>query len=135
MFSHVFVSVSDFDRALRFYQPLMASLGLAQRFCEADKPWAGWHSAGGTRPLFVISRPFNGEAHHPGNGQTIAFLAESRAMVRAAHQVALAHGGRCDGPPGLRPQYHAHYYGAYMKDPDCNKLCVACHAPQARDGD
>ena len=40
---------------------------------------------------------------------------------------ALAHGGTCEGSPGLRPEYHAHYYGAYFRDPDGNKLCVACH--------
>lgn len=41
MFSHVFTSVSNFERALRFYQPLMRSLGLEQRWVEADRPWAG----------------------------------------------------------------------------------------------
>jgi hypothetical protein len=40
------------------------------------------------------------------------------------------HGGSCEGPPGLRPQYHAHYYGAYFRDPDGNKLCVCCHEPE-----
>jgi lactoylglutathione lyase len=59
----------------------------------------------------------------------VAFLAASRAIVDSAHAVALAHGGRTEGPPGLRPQYHEHYYGAYFRDPDGNKLCVACHVP------
>ena len=43
-----------------------------------------------------------------------------------AKAAALAHGGTCDGPPGPRPQYHAHYYGAYFKDPDGNKLSAVC---------
>ena len=47
--------------------------------------------------------------------------------MQDVHALALAHGGTCDGPPGLRPEYHAHYYGAYFRDPDGNKLCVACH--------
>jgi lactoylglutathione lyase len=47
------------------------------------------------------------------------------------HAVALTHGGRCEGPPGPRPEYHEHYYGAYFRDPDGNKLCVACHEPPA----
>ena len=47
-----------------------------------------------------------------------------------AHAAALAHGGRCEGPPGLRPQYHAHYHGAYFRDPDGNKFGVACHEPK-----
>jgi catechol 2,3-dioxygenase-like lactoylglutathione lyase family enzyme len=129
MFSHVFVSVSDFDRALAFYRPLMQCLGLEERFCEPEKPWAGWHSAGGTRPLFVICKPYDGRPHDPGNGQMLAFAAADRAAVRRAHETALALGGRCEGPPGLRPHYHANYYGAYFRDPDGNKLCVACHMP------
>ena len=51
MFSHVFVSVSDFERAFRFYGALMDSLGVELRFCERERPWAGWHSAGETPPL------------------------------------------------------------------------------------
>lgn len=129
MFSHVFTSVSDFERGLRFYTAVMDALGLEQRFCERDKPWAGWHSADRARPFFVICHPFDGHPHAPGNGQMVAFTAKDRATVRAAHQVALAHGGRCEGPPGLRPDYHPDYYGAYFRDPDGNKLCVACHAP------
>ena len=66
--------------------------------------------------------------HAPGNGQMTAFLAADRATVDRAHAVALAQGGHCEGPPGLRPEYHANYYGAYFRDPDGNKLCVACHA-------
>jgi catechol 2,3-dioxygenase-like lactoylglutathione lyase family enzyme len=47
--------------------------------------------------------------------------------VDRAHALALAHGGSCAGAPGLRPAYHADYYGAYFRDPDGNKLCVVCH--------
>jgi catechol 2,3-dioxygenase-like lactoylglutathione lyase family enzyme len=133
MFSHIFVSVSDFDRALIFFRPVMDSLGIEERFCEPEKPWAGWHSAGGERPLFVICKPHDGRPHDPGNGQMIAFAATSRAAVRAAHRIALAHGGTCEGPPGLRPAYHDDYYGAYFRDPDGNKFCVACHAPSQID--
>ncbi|MET0542284.1 MAG: VOC family protein [Variovorax sp.] len=130
MFSHVFVSVGDFDRALNFYQPVMSSLGVELRFCEDGRPWAGWHSAGRERPFFVICKPYDGRPHDPGNGQMVAFLASTRLVVRTAYRVALKHGGTCDGPPGLRPQYHDHYYGAYFRDPDGNKLGVACHAPE-----
>ena len=130
MFSHIFIGVSDFERALAFYSPLMDSLGIALRFCERDKPWAGWHSAGGSRPLFVICKPYDGQPHAVGNGQMVAFAAASRAQVHEAHRVALAHGGICEGPPGLRPHYHPDYYGAYFRDTEGNKLCVASHAPE-----
>lgn len=131
MFSHIFVSVSDFERALTFYQPVMRSLGLEQRWLEAERPWAGWHSPGGIRPFFVICRPFNGEPHHPGNGQMVAFTANDRATVQVVHAVALNHGGKDEGAPGLRPEYHPNYFGAYFRDLDGNKLCVACHHAEA----
>jgi lactoylglutathione lyase len=133
MFSHVFVGVSDFERALTFYEPLMAVLGIERRFCDQSRPWAGWQTPGGPRPLFLIGAPYNGEAPSPGNGQMVAFQAASRAVVRRAYEIALASGGSSEGEPGMRPEYHASYYGAYFRDPDGNKLCVACHAEEAHD--
>jgi catechol 2,3-dioxygenase-like lactoylglutathione lyase family enzyme len=130
MFSHIHVGTNDFERALAFYRPLMDALGIRARFCEADKPWAGWQSNPDPRPLFLIGKPYDGRPHLPGNGQMVAFLAPMREAVDRAHAVALAHGGSDEGAPGLRPEYHAHYYGAYVRDPDGNKLCFACHAPQ-----
>lgn len=129
MFSHIFVSVSDFERALNFYTQVLAKLNIEQRFCDPEKPWAGWHSSGGTRPYFVICKPFNGEPHDAGNGQMVAFTAADRESVCAAYQTALSLGGLCEGPPGLRPRYHKHYFGAYFRDLDGNKICVACHTP------
>lgn len=131
MFSHVFVGVSDFERALAFYNPLMESLGIEARFCERSRPWAGWQSTPGPRPLFLIGKPYDQLAPQPGNGNMVAFLAESRATVDQTFGTALANGGISEGSPGLRPEYHEHYYGAYFRDPDGNKLCVACHSPPA----
>lgn len=131
MFSHLFLGVTDFNRALGFYRALMPVLGIAERFCEPERPWAGWQSEPGPRPYFLIGLPYDGEHHAPGNGAMVAFQAASREVVDAAYSVALAHGGWCEGLPGLRPQYHAHYYGAYFRDTEGNKLCVACHQPPA----
>ncbi len=130
MFSHVFTSVTDFDRAFAFYSPLLASLGIEARFHEPEKPWAGWQSAGRARPLFVICKPHDGRPHHPGNGQMVAFEAASRDLVRRAHEIGLAHGGTSEGAPGLRPHYHANYYGAYLRDPEGNKIGIACHSAE-----
>ena len=112
MLSHVFVGITDFERALAFYRPVLASLGIQERFCEAERPWAGWEST---------------EVPHPGNGLMVAFMAATRSQVDTAHALALSLGGQCEGRPGLRPEYHANYYGAYFRDPDGNKLCVASH--------
>ncbi len=127
MFSHVFTSVTDFERAFAFYEGVLGELGLQLRFHEPSKPWAGWHSEGGARPYFVISKPFNDQPHVPGNGQMIAFAASSRSLVRSAYEAALRLGGIGEGEPGLRPEYHANYYGAYFRDTEGNKVCVASH--------
>ena len=93
MFSHIFVGASDFERALAFYKPLMDVLGIQARFCQYERPWAGWQSSPGPRPLLLIGTPFDGQPHAPGNGQMAAFLAENRATVDNAFAVALAYGG------------------------------------------
>ncbi|MDE1004355.1 MAG: VOC family protein [Paraburkholderia fungorum] len=129
MLSHVFVGISDFERAYGFYSVLMDTLELRLKFRDNDTCWAGWMAAGAPRPLFVISRPYDGRPATVGNGQMLALLAKDRATVDRAHAAALAHGGACEGPPGLRPHYHADYYGAYFRDPDGNKLSVCCHEP------
>ena len=114
----------------------MEELGLQLKFSDAERPWAGWMKPGQARPLFLIGAPFNGEAPASGNGQMVALLAPSRDAVRRAYASALRHGGVCEGPPGLRPHYHPHYYGAYFRDPDGNKICVCCHdANTSDDGD
>lgn len=129
MISHLYIGVSDFDRAYRFYAALMDTLGLTLKFRNPDRPLAAWMQAGVPRPLFVIGGTYNGEAVDPGNGHMIALLASSRAIVDRAHATALAQGATCEGPPGVRPHYHEHYYGAYFRDLDGHKLCVACHDP------
>ena len=130
MFSHVMVGVSDFERAMAFYEPVLGALDVQFRFVDRDRPWASWQSTPGPRPLFVIGRPYDRQPHQPGNGQMFAFLAASRAQVDRAYALAIQHGGTCEGPPGPRPEYHAHYYGAYFRDPDGNKLSAVCHSPE-----
>ena len=129
MFSHIFIGVTDFERALAFYRVLMPVLEIKERFCDAERPWAGWQSEPGPRPLFVIAEPFDKQNHQAGNGQMVALLATDREMVRRAHEVALANGATCEGPPGVRHEYHDHYFGAYFRDTEGNKICVVCHTP------
>lgn len=129
MLSHVFIGITDFDRALAFYRPIMDALQLQMKFCDPGKPWAAWMSKNAPRPLFVIGTAFDEQPATPGNGQMIALLAPSREIVKRCHALAMVHGGSCEGPPGLRPHYHPDYFGAYMRDPDGNKLCVCCHEP------
>lgn len=123
MFSHMTLGTNDLDRARRFYEPVMATLGIAQPFAFPGTLVFG--ELAGAK-LFIVS-PFDGGAASHGNGTHAAFLATDRAAVEAFHVAALAHGGSDEGAPGLRPQYHANYYGAYVRDPDGNKLQAVCH--------
>lgn len=129
MLSHVYIGISDFGRALAFYTGVLNTLGLSLKFSQPEKSWAGWMQPGVARPLLLIGLPYNGEPAAPGNGQIVALLAPTREAVDRRYAVAIDTGGHCEGPPGLRPQYHANYYGAYFRDPDGNKLCVCCHDP------
>ena len=129
MFSHLMLGVEDVARATDFYDGLMTLLGHKMRFRE--KGWAGWQPADRDRPLLIIGTPYGGGPASPGKGVMVAFGVPSREQVDQAHAYAMAHGGQDEGLPGLRPQYHPDYYGAYFRDPDGNKLCVVCHAPNA----
>lgn len=129
MISHTFLGVGDFDRAFQFYEAVLDEIGLVLRFREDERPWAGWIKPGAARPIFLIGRPYDGADPTPGNGPMVALLAPDPDAVERAWQAALNHGGRDEGAPGPRPEYHAHYYGAYFRDPDGNKLCVCCHDP------
>lgn len=129
MLSHVYIGVADFARALTFYSGVMDKLGFVLKFAEPEIPWAGWMQAGKPRPLFLIGRPSNGQAASPGNGQMVALLAPDRDAVNRCYFWALDNGATDEGAPALRPNYHPHYYGAYFRDPDGNKLCVCFHDP------
>ena len=129
MLSHVYVGVADFDRAFAFYELVLGELGLVLRFRDDDEMWAGWQAPDAGRPLFLIGRPFDGQPAAAGNGQMTAFQSPDRATVVRCYEAALAAGGTSEGEPGLRPQYHPNYYGAYFRDLDGNKLCVCCHEP------
>lgn len=127
MISHVFIGINEFGRAFDFYSGLMNELGLILKFADPVKPWAAWHAPGAPRPLFIIGKPFDDLPAAPGNGQMVALLATSVEMVDRSHEYALAAGAQSEGAPGLRPHYHPHYYGAYFRDLDGNKICVCFH--------
>jgi len=131
MFSHVTVGSHDFARAVAFYDPVLATIGLKRVHSYAEHGWAGWMVAdapsveGG--PTFWVGRPANGQPPAPGNGCMTAFRAPTRKAVDEFHATALALGATDEGKPGIRMHYHPNYYGAYLRDLDGNKLCVVCH--------
>ena len=131
MISHVTIGTNDIDRATAFYAPLMEALGLSRVPMERSAPFVMWNRKDPFRPLVALARPENGEPHAPGNGQMLALLAGSRAAVDTVHALAISAGGQDEGAPGLRPNYHPNYYGAYFRDLDGNKICIVCHEAEA----
>ncbi|MCC2978462.1 VOC family protein [Sphingomonas sp. PL-96] len=126
MFSHVTVGVSDLDRAGSFYDAVLGPLGLSQRIVMPDggPPSRCWHRQGEAFPRFYAYLPFDGRPSSHGNGSMVAFLAPTIAAVERAHAEGLRAGGIDDGRPGPRTHYGPGYYGAYLRDPDGNKIHV-----------
>ncbi len=96
---------------------------------DLDREFTGGVKVGGYGPD-DRGRFWLNEDKEPGKGRHIAFTAASRAEVDAFYQAALAAGGRDNGAPGLRPHYHANYYGAFVFDPDGNNVEAVCHRPE-----
>lgn len=125
MYSHMTVGTSDIEKSIVFYDAALAPLGIPRYF--RDEEAAGYSAAADRAPSFWVVPPFDGKPMTTGNGVHVAFEAETRAAVDAFYEAAMANGGTDEGTPGLRPQYHADYYGAYVRDPDGNKLQAVCH--------
>ena len=117
MLHHVSLGTNDAARAAAFYDPVLAVLGM-RKICERD----GSVDYGTAQTVFSLEKPTDGNPASVGNGVHIAFAAGTRAQVDAFHRVALANGGSDAGAPGLRPEYDANYYGAFVRDPDGNKI-------------
>lgn len=117
MLHHVSFGTSDIGRARAFYDPVMEALGLRRTL---DVEEAVGYGAGIT--VFSLNLPSDGHSSSVGNGSHIAFEVEKRADVDAFYETALAHGGVSAGAPGLRPEYDANYYAAFVRDPDGNKI-------------
>ncbi|RED17615.1 VOC family protein [Parasphingopyxis lamellibrachiae] len=124
MFGHVTLGCDNWDRARPFWMAVMEVLGHPV-FRESE---AGAAFGEVTGQKTFVGPAFNGEAAAAGNGVHIAYLVKDRATVDAFHAAALASGGTDEGPPGLRSHYHPNYYGAYVRDPDGNKLQAVCHS-------
>ena len=120
MLDHVGFPVSDFERSKRFYQEALSPLGYGL-ISEPRHGFAGFGWSG--KPDFWI---FRGE---PGDAVHVALAAADRAAVDAFHEAAIAAGGRDNGRPGLRPEYHPTYYGAFVLDPDGNNIEAVRHGP------
>lgn len=127
MLLYVTIGTNDLGRAQLFYDAALGPLGLKRR--KQDDVEIGYGSERDTRCRLWVVTPYDRNAATIGNGSMVALEAESRAMVDAFYEAALAHGGSDEGAPGLRP-FHAHFYAAYVRDPDGNKLSAVCEKPE-----
>ena len=126
MFSHVTVGTTHLPNAAAFYDALLLPLGLERRPVTPDggPEAACWVSPDRRLPRFYVYLPFNHEPATAGNGSMVAFLAPSVDAVDGAYAAGLEAGGSDEGPPGERAHYGPGYYGAYLRDPDGNKVHI-----------
>ena len=120
MFDHVVFGATDYAASKTFFLKALEPLGVT---IVLEGPLGVELSADGKSSLCI--RP---SAEKPGHLH-LAFTAASRRQVEDFHRAALAAGGKDHGAPGLRPQYHAHYYAAFVIGPDGHNVEAVCHEP------
>ena len=122
MFDHVVFGVSDYAASKAFFLAALEPIGIA---VVLEGPLGIELSADGKSSLCICpTREKPAHLH-------LAFRAGDRRQVDAFHRAALAAGGKDNGAPGLRPQYHANYYAAFVIGPDGHNIEVVCHEPEA----
>ena len=126
MIDHVSITVPDLDVAARFYDAVMAALGVP--VVGRSGRWIGYGPrADAAHPDRCFLALYAGPAPEPGSHRHWCFKAPDRASVDTFWRAGLAAGGTDDGPPGLRPHYHPHYYGAFLRDPAGNRVEAVCN--------
>ena len=127
MIDHITFGVTDFARSVAFYDCAFAPLGVTRVFTVALEHSAGVNVTGygDDTPWFWIAeeRATTGTLH-------IALRAPDRASVDAFYAAAIKAGGTDNGALGVRPHYHADYYGAFVLDPDGHYIEAVCHHPE-----
>jgi catechol 2,3-dioxygenase-like lactoylglutathione lyase family enzyme len=125
VFDHVKFGVSDYAASKAFYVQALAPLGVTPG-AEGEPAYGIELCAKGQVATLCLFQTDEKPAH-----LHLAFVAESREQVDAFHRAALAAGAKDNGPPGLRPKYHANYYAAFVIGPDGHNIEAVCHAPDA----
>lgn len=117
MIGYVTLGTNDLPRAAKFYDAIAAELD-TPRMMEFDE-FIAWGKPGGGAGI-GLTKPFDGNPASVGNGVMVAFEAKDKEQVHRLYDIALAHGGTCEGPPG--PRGDGGFYAGYFRDPDGNKL-------------
>jgi len=128
MLDHISIPVADLERSARFYDAVLATLGLQRR---KQRPGAiGYGPEARPAPVFWILAETEGGAATSGVGLHISFQARDRRSVDEFHATALRCGARDTGQPGVRPHYTMPFYGAFVVDLDGFKIEAVCRAPE-----
>ena len=124
MLDHIELAVADIARARAFYDHALAAIGVDVVMSFGSGPRMSLGDCSEGHPYFWVVQgpPLTGKLH-------VAFTAEDRASVDAFYAAAMAAGGRDNGPPGPRPQYHPDDDGAFVLDPDGHNVEAVCHTP------
>ncbi len=120
MFTHAFLGSNDIGKSRKFYDATMSELG----YQNVVPPEAGMLVYSGPTGTLVVGKPYNGEPASVSNGATLGLAAADDETVTRWHEAGLAAGGTCDGPPGPRERAPNNSVGAYLRDPDGNKICA-----------
>ena len=135
---HISLGVNDLARSKAFYDAALAPLGLVAHVQipgeVAYGPRSGLNVDEGFAFYIGFEDPSAKRQVSPSAGFHVALRAPAREAVRRFYEAALAAGGRDHGPPGLRPNYHANYYGAFVLDLDGHHIEAVCHAPESEVG-
>jgi catechol 2,3-dioxygenase-like lactoylglutathione lyase family enzyme len=123
MLGYVMLGTNDIGKARAFYDAGLGPLG-AKPYAAYSSDSRTFYTVGEGQPMFAIGKPLDGGKANFGNGSMVAFPAKTRALVDAAYAKAMALGGKDEGKPGIRGSDQNGFYGAYMRDPDGNKLCI-----------
>ncbi len=123
MIDHISLRVVNFTKSLSFYTTALAPLGYIPQYVDEAGKSAGFGPKDHVR-LWIA------ESKAPSAGVHIALRGPNRAAVGAFHAAALKAGAKDNGKPGLRPDYHAHYYAAFVIDPSGNNLEAVTHDPE-----
>jgi catechol 2,3-dioxygenase-like lactoylglutathione lyase family enzyme len=118
--SHVSIGTNQFDRAVAFYDKVLAALG-----CKRVLEHPGAVAWGREYPEFWVQTPIDGQPAKVGNGTHFGFVAPDKQTVHAFYEAALEAGASPDGPPGPRPHYGEPYYGCFVRDLDGHKIEAA----------
>lgn len=127
LIDHLNIAVPDLARAVAFYEPVLASIGITKMLeipgnPEEDFPAMTGFGLADVKPYFWLI-----DGGTVGTNMHIAFTVETREAVDTFYAAALAAGASSRNAPAIHPQYHDDYYGGFVNDPHGINLEAVCH--------